>query len=73
MKKPLKWALWIYGAIILGGMVILSLSGCLSFGSGEQESVIDRQQEACEMRDGEWTELGCLFHLPLDIEPAPAP
>ena len=51
------------------GMIVfvLVLSGCISFGSGSNESVIDRVKAECTEAGGVWTRLGCESAL-LDLE-----
>ena len=47
---------------------VIVLNGCLSFGSGSGESVIDRIKAECTEDGGTWTQLGCETAPLLEIE-----
>jgi len=48
-------------------VLVLTLSGCVSFGSGPGVTTVERERTACSEEGGVWTQNGCVT-LPLLVE-----
>ena len=47
--------------MILVFVLLIILSGCLSFGGGSSELMLERGQGICENTNGEWVDNRCIY------------
>ena len=55
-------------ALLIFVWMLLSVTGCLSFAGGDDETTEERLRAECEDRGGVWTSKGCMYerYAPLD-------